>query len=593
MSNGIPRVPVSGFAVDPQDSNILYAGTDIGVYHSTDGGLNWSPLGTGLPRVAVFDVAISNVQRLLRIATHGRGIFEIGIPGRQLPVLRDGGDLSVVQEGCAPGNGVIDGHEDVTVRLPINNIGPGPTQDLTVSLEATGGVAFPGAPVVAPSIASGGTGFVDIPFNANADCGDTITLTFDLQEGGSNAGTIVKTYTLGIRNGVATPVENFDSVVAPALPVGWTTGRTTGPALWVTNTTNSSPPNSAFGAGSTTAGESNLTSPMLAIPSAPATGHKAGVQLSFRNSYNTEAGFDGAILEISINGGAFTDVITAGGTFASGGYNGIVDPTTDSVLDGRQVWTGNSGGFITTVVNLPSTAFGQNAQFRWRYATDTGTSPTGGGVRIDTVSLNTISFTCCEGACALSCPLNIKVPNDLDQAGAIVNYPATTYAGNCGSVSTSPASGSFFPLGLTTVTTTATRRDSSFDACTFGITVNDVQPPTVSTPTVDKSTLWPPDHSMIPIVVSYTASDNDSVSCSLSVKSNEPINGLGDGDTAPDWQIVDAHSLFLRAERGGKGSGRIYTITATCVDPTGNSTSRNVTVNVPQSQKGRSGLILW
>src|SRR5262249_17871290 len=155
--------------------------------------------GTGLPRVAVFDVAISNVQRLLRIATHGRGIWEIGIPGRQLPVLRDGGDLSVTQEGCAPGNGVIDGHEDVTVRLPINNIGPGARQGLTVSLQASGGVAFPGAPVVVPSIAPGGSGFVDIPFNANADCGDVITLTFHLQEGGVEVGTIVKTYTLGNR----------------------------------------------------------------------------------------------------------------------------------------------------------------------------------------------------------------------------------------------------------------------------------------------------------------------------------------------------------------------------------------------------------
>ena len=84
--------------MDPQDSNHLYAGTDIGVYHSTDGGANWTPYGTGLPRVAVFDVEISNVQRYLRIATHGRGIWEIGIAGRQLPLLRDGG-TTIVSEG--------------------------------------------------------------------------------------------------------------------------------------------------------------------------------------------------------------------------------------------------------------------------------------------------------------------------------------------------------------------------------------------------------------------------------------------------------------------------------------------------------------
>jgi photosystem II stability/assembly factor-like uncharacterized protein len=587
VSNGIPRVPVSSIAVDPQDSNTLYAGTDIGVYRSTDGGSNWVPLGQGLPRVAVFDVAISDVQRVLRIATHGRGIWEIGIPGRLLPVLRASGDLSVITEGCAPGNGIIDGHEDVTVRLPIANIGPGPTQDLTVSLEASGGVAFPGPAVVVPSIDPGETGFADIKFNANADCGETITLTYHLQEGGADAGTFVKTYTLGMKLGDATPVESFDGVTAPALPAGWTTARTGGPALWVTSTTNSSPPNSVFGAGSTTAGESSLTSPTIAVPPAPATGHRRGVQLSFRDSFNTEANFDGAILEISIDGGAFADIVAAGGSFETGGYTGTIDPTTDSVLAGRMTWTGNSGGFITTVANLPEAAFGHNAQFRWRLATDTGTNPTGGGIRIDTISLNTVYFVCCEGACMLSCPMNIMVPNDTDMAGAIVNYPPTTYTGNCGQVSSSPISGSFFPLGPTVVTTLASRLDGSSDSCMFNITVNDVQPPTVSQPTVDKQTLWPPEHQLVPIFVDYTASDNDSVSCSLSVSSNEPINGLGDGDTAPDWVVTNAHNLFLRSERGGKGTGRIYTITVTCVDPSGNSTSRNTSVRVPLNQKSR------
>jgi photosystem II stability/assembly factor-like uncharacterized protein len=79
--NGIPDVPVDAFVIDPQNTNILYAGTDIGVYTSTDGGANWTPYGTGLPRVAVFDMAILNGARILRIATHGRGIWDIPIPG--------------------------------------------------------------------------------------------------------------------------------------------------------------------------------------------------------------------------------------------------------------------------------------------------------------------------------------------------------------------------------------------------------------------------------------------------------------------------------------------------------------------------------
>jgi hypothetical protein len=187
-SNGIPTVPISALVVDPQDSNSVFAGTDIGVYHSSDGGANWTPYGTDLPRVAVFDLKLSNIQRVLRIATHGRGIWEIGVAGRQLPVLRDAG-TTVIAEGCAPANGLIDGHEDVTVRFSVSNIGPGATENLTVTLQATGGVAFPSAPQSYGIVGSGATGFGDFHFLANADCGDKITLTFHLQDGSLILGT--------------------------------------------------------------------------------------------------------------------------------------------------------------------------------------------------------------------------------------------------------------------------------------------------------------------------------------------------------------------------------------------------------------------
>lgn len=76
---GLPDVPVNGFAVDPLKASRLFAGTDIGVFISENFGADWSPYGQGLPRVAVFDMAIQNVKRVLRIATHGRGMWEIPI----------------------------------------------------------------------------------------------------------------------------------------------------------------------------------------------------------------------------------------------------------------------------------------------------------------------------------------------------------------------------------------------------------------------------------------------------------------------------------------------------------------------------------
>ena len=75
----IPDIPVNAFVVDPSDSKMLYAGTDIGVYRSTDGGATWNSFSDGLPRVAVFDMAIQNGNRTLRIATHGRGMWEMSI----------------------------------------------------------------------------------------------------------------------------------------------------------------------------------------------------------------------------------------------------------------------------------------------------------------------------------------------------------------------------------------------------------------------------------------------------------------------------------------------------------------------------------
>ena len=67
----------------------------------------------------------------------------------------------------------------------------------------------------------------------------------------------------------------------------------------------------------------------------------------------------------------------------------------------------------------------------------------------------------------------------------------------------------------------------------------------------------------------------------ISVTSNEPENGLGDGDTAPDWEITGALTLNLRAERAGGGSGRIYTITVESRDRAGNASTRTVEVRVP------------
>ena len=74
-SFGIPDVPVNCLAIDPTTTTTMFAGTDIGVYISIDGGTSWSSYSKGLPLVPVFDMAIHPISHLVRIATHGRGFW--------------------------------------------------------------------------------------------------------------------------------------------------------------------------------------------------------------------------------------------------------------------------------------------------------------------------------------------------------------------------------------------------------------------------------------------------------------------------------------------------------------------------------------
>lgn len=86
-ANTIPNIPVNAFAIDPTQSLRLFAGTDIGVYVSQDGGANWVPMGQGLPRVAVFDMAVQPSKNILRVATHGRGMWEIPTSAAATPTI--------------------------------------------------------------------------------------------------------------------------------------------------------------------------------------------------------------------------------------------------------------------------------------------------------------------------------------------------------------------------------------------------------------------------------------------------------------------------------------------------------------------------
>ena len=149
-------------------------------------------------------------------------------------------------------------------------------------------------------------------------------------------------------------------------------------------------------------------------------------------------------------------------------------------------------------------------------------------------------------------------------------------------------------LSLGTHTVTLRVNDGTNDPVTRDITIEviDATAPTLA-PVPDKTILWPPNHNMVDIEILANASDNSGGSVSLlaAVSSNEPEDGLGDGDMTPDWtepvinQDTGEITLQLRAERSGSGDGRVYTITITATDDSGNSSTTDVEIIVPHDNK--------
>jgi hypothetical protein len=147
---------------------------------------------------------------------------------------------------------------------------------------------------------------------------------------------------------------------------------------------------------------------------------------------------------------------------------------------------------------------------------------------------------------------------------------------------------SYEEQGVYTVTWTYVDNNGNFVKQTQPVVVEDTIPPVIERIVATPDVLRPPNHKMVLVTLNVSAFDNCDLApfCQIiSVSSNEPENGLGDGDMAPDWEITGNLTANLRAERSGKGSGRVYTITVRCTDYAGNSSEGQTTVTVPHDKK--------
>jgi hypothetical protein len=111
-------------------------------------------------------------------------------------------------------------------------------------------------------------------------------------------------------------------------------------------------------------------------------------------------------------------------------------------------------------------------------------------------------------------------------------------------------------------------------------------PPDCSTAAATPRALHPPNHNLRLVTLSgATDPDGDTVSLAITtVTQDEPLNGLGDGDTSPDARAAtQPNKVLLRAERSGRGNGRVYRVSFTGSDGNGGSCAGTVTVGVPRS----------
>ena len=186
------------------------------------------------------------------------------------------------------------------------------------------------------------------------------------------------------------------------------------------------------------------------------------------------------------------------------------------------------------------------------------------------ITLNANSQTC-----SLTCPSNIVVKADSDQEGAIVTFASATSLGigDCGSITYSRPSGSFFRIGSHSIIVSA----SFGQKCFFTITVADNEPPVLSPITLSTKKLSSASNRMKRVGVYYTASDNAAeVINVLFVSSNDPNSN----STIRDWQIINNHLVRLKSSGLSNGEPRVYTITVTSTDASGNITKRTTSISV-------------
>ena len=273
--------------------------------------------------------------------------------------------------------------------------------------------------------------------------------------------------------------ENFDGVVAPALPGSWTTAQFG--FTWITTTdTPDTAPNCAAATPLVRVSEAYLDSPLINVGN---TIHL----VRFRHRFVLESapagdgvpaiGYDGGVLEIAIGPADFQDIVTAGGVFVTGGYTLPISNQTGSLIAGRQAWSGDSGGYIATIIRLPASTLNSTIRLRFRLSCD---NSVGGGIwAIDTLDAVDDCVSQDTAPPTVVCPPSIfrLTPSDPCSDPRIILGDVTglaTATDNCPNplvLTQDPPAATRIGPGTSTVTIIATDAAGNVGQCTTTLTV--------------------------------------------------------------------------------------------------------------------------
>lgn len=276
------------------------------------------------------------------------------------PVLEITG-LQLLEESNSGGNQVPDPGETVRYEVTIRNTGERAAENLALTLSGPEGLLsfLPSSSI--PLLSPGASVQQEFLFALTGSCGDAVPLTIEAESEGGFSQALRFSLQLGKTVETFLLDESFDSDAS--LPEGWVQSTIGAGEPWTVEPGISDTlPNAIRSEAIATKGDSILVSPGIVLTNEPSV-------LSFRHSYDLQANRDGAVLQASLDGGGFFDLIQSNETTVlAGDYDGRIlgnNPNFAATIRGSIAWTGTSDGFISTEVALPETWAGQEIQFRW------------------------------------------------------------------------------------------------------------------------------------------------------------------------------------------------------------------------------------